>query len=339
MKKNILFAVMTIGLMLLTPTSAEIVIFDNTNFSVKIFDSSLVSNSSAIEIKIDNLPSLGSNVSFVLLLQGNNKEFVFREAAIFDAGFNIISESSGYNISLRTSDQELLLYSHLIPNRVNLHMGHIYGNWTFGIATPDGRGFGQGVITDLKILDSIVENLDESNLLVTSERIQNLLFGTVNDYNGDESISSDGDGYGLFNYTIGMRDHIFNAGSSSDATSAQSANATATVSEIGKIISDDYPNFISNLDTSDSLGADFYRLARDLVNSSIIDLRSKFTEMRDILTSSYFGFRSFIMDADFTVDGSFGHEGTSTSDTEVTYFPVFFVLPVLIVLVKKFNKN
>ncbi|MCE7735088.1 MAG: hypothetical protein GPJ54_09440 [Candidatus Heimdallarchaeota archaeon] len=44
------------------------------------------------------------------------------------------------------------------------------------------------------------------------------------------------------------------------------------------------------------------------------------------------------MDADFTVDGSFGLEGTSTSDTEVTFFPVFFGLPALIVLGKKMRK-
>ncbi|MHA2171348.1 MAG: hypothetical protein ACXAB7_15785, partial [Candidatus Kariarchaeaceae archaeon] len=197
----------------------EPIIFVDSQFSFEITDRTI--DSSGYDVTITNSPELPHGASFKLIIEdslGNQNSFSVSTS--IDTGLNMVRAGNNLTLIVETETDSHLLHSHVIPKGVWNHLGHVYSNWTHG-TVPDGRGFGQGAIRDVGHVLSLISDspLDSAEASILGETVVNIVRGSSIDYNDDSVPSNPSDGYGLLKYSFGMRDHIFNAGDSPDASS------------------------------------------------------------------------------------------------------------------------
>ncbi|MHA2033640.1 MAG: hypothetical protein ACW99Q_30095 [Candidatus Kariarchaeaceae archaeon] len=214
----------------------EPIIFVDSQFSFEITDRTI--DSSGYDVTITNSPELPHGASFKLIIEdslGNQNSFSVSTS--IDTGLNMVRAGNNLTLIVETETDSHLLHSHVIPKGVWNHLGHVYSNWTHG-TVPDGRGFGQGAIRDVGHVLSLISDspLDSAEASILGETVVNIVRGSSIDYNDDIVPSNPSDGYGLLKYSFGMRDHIFNAGDSPDASSM--------ISERANVIVDEYENYI-----------------------------------------------------------------------------------------------
>ncbi|MHA2028482.1 MAG: hypothetical protein ACW99A_08300 [Candidatus Kariarchaeaceae archaeon] len=323
------------------PISAQ----DNINFKSVTFEIKLNNNlvkSNQVLITINDsqtgsiTPSLPSGYEYMLSFD-SEQSYNFTESE--NNQFSFISDTNlikiGRNITLYLSTPTELtkLGTREVNNLIWVHVRHVYSNWTIGDNVPvDGRGFGQGVVADSLILNSLSESTisSEADLLTLAEDIFNILFATSTDLNNDNDVKALSDSYGLFNYSVGMRDHIRNAGNGDpDSTSEIATTANEILSSFDDVIGTlTLSTNLTEFGVSNTMFGKTYNSIMQVVENVTstnlatyeLNLKSNVTELTAFLIENYESFRDLVFNfnieiSDLKVDIA---ESTSTSTGEPT---------------------
>ncbi len=312
--------------------------------------------SNTLSVKLENFPSLPNNVKVKLVFSpsviktlSTNINLTFTQ--------NLFTAFNGYSVILDDGTTNFTLISHVIPTGVLVHVRHVYSNWTFGQPPPpDGRGLGVGAMIDsqnlVKAIPSSVNSVSEGSSF--GEGLVNLVLGKTVDYNQDSKVTTFSDNWGFASYLYGMRDHIFNAGKSTDASASTLTLAESINQNFTEIIpSGNLGSFLSNINTSTTLLAKLYRDGIDLLESKSVSNQTTIvsnvttvsSQLQTKLTGLFNIFRTHVISNNVIISKSFNFTlstGTPTSAKASSNSPVplegmiiIIALPIIAYLGKK----
>jgi hypothetical protein len=315
-------------------------------------------------------PQLPDGYNYMLSFDGKDS-FNFTESDnnefTYNSDSNIITNGKNLTLYLVTPENLMKLGSREVPSSIWNHVKHVYSNWTAGDNPPkDGRGFGQGAVADSLILDELIEGTTSSQeeLLILAESVFNILFATSANFNNDVNAEIHSDGYGLFNYSVGMRDHIRNAGNGDpDSASEIAVTANDILGSFDAITGTLTPTSpLTEFGGSTTIFGDLYnaldQIQQELTAGNLaafeLQLKSNITLLTAFLIDKYSLFRDLVFNFEFELEelvvdildvhSSTTSDGlltsTSSSDDSSIQFSIFVVSIVLLpILMAKFKFN
>lgn len=331
----------------------ETLIFASTSFEIEL-EGDLI-NSKNVRVTLTNGPALSEDFSYRISFENGLTEDFGSVGGTIETSFNLLSNGRIINLELIGPSTEINLANREVTPGIWNHVSHIFANWTFGSnPPPDGRGFGQGAVIDSQILDSLTnQNItSQDELIILAEDIFNVLFGSSVDFNSDNAVKTFSDNWGLYNYSIGMRDHIRNAGNADTVPTSSIATSTGNiVINFANIVEEGDPGLVySKLNNSETTFGNIFQsiiyINQNLTESNFIQatdsLKNNVTELTGFILQNYEEFRSVVFNfkvdiVDFEVTITESSITSKSSDSPILSEIVFLSMIFIAIITSKLH--